>query len=116
MPKKKKKEERKICLVETCNDPVFPGMDFCPTHGFVDIAVEKAKKAFNKGDMWDALFNSAAAIVLNTGAPMVKPAMMGAAARFAQRQSQPPPPRQRKPNGEDPWNILGPLHLGQLSF
>jgi hypothetical protein len=106
MPKKKKPE---ICLVENCGNTVFPGMEFCPIHGLVDMAVEGAQKAFKKGNVWDAIFNSAAAIALESGGPMVKPAMMGAAARFAQGQArkQAPPRPRAKPNGLDPWKVLG---------
>ena len=109
MPKKKskKKNEPKICLVENCSNIVFPGMDFCPIHGLVDMAVEGAQKAFKSGNIWDAIFNSAAAIALESGGPMVKPAMMGAAARFAQGQQQKQAPRPHAKPNVDHWKILG---------
>lgn len=112
MTKKKKKNGETACLVEGCNSPVFPGYDFCPVHGLVDIAVEGAQDAFEGGDFWKALFNSGAAVLLHAGGPMVKPALQGAAMNFAQRQAQAqqqrqaPPPRPQAPK-VDPWMVLG---------
>lgn len=108
MPKKKK-EEPKTCLVENCSEPAFPGQKFCLAHGLTDSAVVTAQESFGQGDFLKAILSSAAALVLDKGAPMVQPAMMGAAMRFAQSQQprRPPSPPSKPPHEVDPWQFLG---------
>ena len=109
MPRKKKKAEPEgpqRCLADGCNNPVFPGMEFCAIHGLVDMAVSGAEKAFKKGNVLQGFLSSAAAVVIDRGGPMVQPAVMGAAQRFSQPQSPPPPPPRQQPKA-DPWAILG---------
>ena len=103
MPRRKKTEEPSVCRV--CGEKVFPGKEFCTVHYMIDAALDSTQEAIQSGDFWGILKSGFSAVLIDKVTPMIQPAIVGAAAKFAQ-----PRPQQRSPRPPpriDPWQIIG---------